>query len=145
MCAVGNLFTLSYAALLVGWPRRMFRACIRIQASVCLGLVATAALWGAPAASAAVGPEAPSHLRCEYLTDPLGIDVVEPRFAWIPNHTQRGQAQTAYQVLVSNSAEALNHNRGDAWDSGKINSSDPIQVVYRGLALQSGRTYYWKV
>ena len=97
-----------------------------------------------PAASAA-GPEAPSGLRCEYLSDPLGIDVLQPRFAWIPNHSQRGETQTAYQILVSRSVAALKQNQGDQWDSGKTPSRDSIQVVYQGRPLLSGLAYYWKV
>ena len=91
------------------------------------------------------GPQAPSALTCEYLSDPLGIDVRQPRFAWVPNHDRRGEIQTAYQVLVAASMSALNRDRGDAWDSGKALSGDSIQVAYSGAPLQSGHTYYWKV
>jgi alpha-L-rhamnosidase len=132
--------TLNYATFLVASRWRIWS---RVPA--CLGLAAAGALWGASTALAATGPEPPSGLHCEYLSDPLGIDALQPRFAWTPNHSERAEAQTAYRILVSNSAEALNHDRGDSWDSGKQASSDSIQVVYQGLALQSGRTYYWKV
>jgi alpha-L-rhamnosidase len=91
------------------------------------------------------GPEAPTGLTCEYLTDPLGIDVLQPRFEWIPSHSQRGQRQTSYQILVSESREALNQDTGNQWDSGKTASSDSIQVAYQGSPLRSRHTYYWKV
>ena len=58
-------------------------------------------------ASAADGPQPPSNLRCEYLTNPIGIDVFQPRFSWVLEHSGRGEAQTAYQVLVATRAEAL--------------------------------------
>ncbi len=90
-------------------------------------------------------PLPPSRLRCEYLTNPLGIDVPEPRFFWVLNHTERGQKQTAYQLLVSTRPEWLIQDKGDQWDSGKVASEESTQVVYRGRPLASGRTYYWKV
>jgi len=85
---------------------------------------------------------APTGLRVEYLTDPVGIDVSQPRFSWILNHAERGQAQTAYQVVVSTSPSAAT---GDQWDSGPVASPQSIHVVYAGKALESGKTYYWKV
>jgi alpha-L-rhamnosidase len=85
---------------------------------------------------------APSGMRCEYLTDPIGIDVRQPRFSWVLEHSQRGQKQSAYQVLVSLKPEVA---AGDQWDSGKVSSSQPVHVAYAGKPLESGRTYYWKV
>ncbi len=38
----------------------------------------------------------PLELKCEYAVDPLGIDVVQPRFSWILESSQRGEMQTAY-------------------------------------------------
>ncbi len=96
-------------------------------------------------AQPAAGPAAPSNLRCEYLHDPLGVDTTQPRFSWMLEHAQRAEAQTAYQVLVATTPDALAHDRGDQWDSGKVTSDDSIQVVYDGKALESGRNYYWKV
>jgi alpha-L-rhamnosidase len=93
----------------------------------------------------AEGPAAPTDLRCEYLSNPLGIDVREPRFSWVLHHIARAQAQTAYQVLVASRAEGLEQDTGDVWDSGKLASTDSIQVAYAGKPLASGKTYYWKV
>jgi alpha-L-rhamnosidase len=94
------------------------------------------------AAEPSPGPQPPADLRCEYLTNPMGMDVRQPRFFWILEHTERGQAQSAYQILVA-SDRAL--TAGDVWDSGKVVSNSSIQVVYAGKPLESGRTYYWKV
>jgi alpha-L-rhamnosidase len=91
------------------------------------------------------GPLAPKNLRCEYLSNPLGIDVRQPRLAWVLEHTQRGQKQTAYQILVAARPETLAQDTGDQWDSGKVVSEDSTQVAYNGKPLQSGTTYYWKV
>ena len=84
-------------------------------------------------------------LRCEYLTDPLGIDVAKPRLSWIVKSDQRGQKQTAYQVLVASSREKLDKNQGDLWDSGKVQSDQSLNVVYNGNALTSRGQYFWKV
>lgn len=104
-----------------------------------------AMLCDASFAHGAGDPEAPSSLRCEYLSNPLGIDVREPRFAWVLNHTQRAESQTAYQVLVASRPELLDRGQGDQWDSGKVASDDSTQVVYHGKPLESGHAYYWKV
>ncbi len=90
----------------------------------------------------APGPRAPTGLRCEHLVDPVGVDTAVPRFSWVLEHTERGQGQSAYEVIVSSLPEAA---AGDSWASGKVESADSIQVVYAGKALASGRSYYWKV
>ena len=100
-----------------------------------------------PASRAAYGldgPAAPQNLRCEYLSNPLGIDVLQPRFSWVLEHSGRGEMQTAYQVLVATRAESLTRDEGDQWDSGKVASDNSIQVEYKGKPLVSAQTYYWK-
>ncbi len=83
---------------------------------------------------------APSGLRTEYLVNPLGVDVTQPRFSWLPQHAERAQKQTAYQVLVSRNPDA-----GDVWDSGRMESAETAQVAYAGKPLASGESYFWKV
>jgi alpha-L-rhamnosidase len=72
----------------------------------------------------------------------MGMDVRQPRFSWVLEHQERGQAQSACRILVS-SDRAL--ATGDIWDSGRVASVRSTQVVYAGKPLESGRTYYWKV
>jgi alpha-L-rhamnosidase len=57
--------------------------------------------------------KAPTSLLCEYVSNPLGVDVSLPRFSWVLKHSERGQVQSAYQVLVSNSQANLDAERGD--------------------------------
>lgn len=85
------------------------------------------------------------RLRCEYQTDPLGIDVRTPRLSWILCSGERGQCQTAYQVLVSSSRDLLDRNEGDLWDSGKVVSDRSILVSYAGKPLISRLQCHWKV
>jgi len=100
--------------------------------------------WVVPARGAQE-PAAPSQLRCEYLTNPLGVDTPQPRFFWVLAHAGRGEKQSAYQIVVATRTEGLARDQGDQWDSGKVQSEESTQVVYQGKALESGRDYYWKV
>ena len=83
-------------------------------------------------------------LRCEYLTDPLGIGVTKPRLSWILTSARRGERQSAYQVLVASSAESLAKQNGDLWDSGKVESDESAHVEYAGKPLTSRTRCYWK-
>jgi alpha-L-rhamnosidase len=87
----------------------------------------------------------PSRLRCEYLINPLGIDVIKPRLSWILESQERGQKQTAYQILVASSIENLYRDEGDLWDSGKVDSERSDHVEYRGEKLRSKQRCCWKV
>jgi alpha-L-rhamnosidase len=84
-------------------------------------------------------------LRCEYLANPLGIDVERPRLSWTLPPGIHGGQQSAYQVLVAGSAATLRQNRGDLWDSGKVNSDRTAFVAYGGRSLASGTEAWWKV
>lgn len=89
--------------------------------------------------------KAPTSLLCEYVSNPLGVDVTLPRFSWVLEHFERGQLQSAHQVLVANSQANLDAERGDQWNSGKVASKESTNVIYKGSDLQSGKAYYWKV
>jgi alpha-L-rhamnosidase len=87
-------------------------------------------------------PLPPDRLRCEYLINPLGVDVRRPRFFWVPRSERREERQSAYRIVV---AASPNDSRNVLWDSGKVKSGRFTQVEYEGRALASGTTYYWKV
>ena len=84
-------------------------------------------------------------LRCEQLENPLGIDVLRPRLSWKLDSNQRGQKQTAYEILVAGSERALRPGKADLWDSGKVVSEDTLEVYYSGTPLASRRQCFWKV
>jgi len=86
-----------------------------------------------------------THLRCEYRVNPLGIDILQPRLSWIMESNQRGQMQSAYQILVASSDNLLDLDIGDLWDSGKISSDQSNQVMYAGKPLMSRMQCCWKV
>ena len=85
------------------------------------------------------------NLRCEYLKDPLGIDAAKPRLSWIIKDDERGQKQTAFQILVASSPEILAQDQGDLWDSGKVACDRSVQVEYAGKPLGSQARCHWKV
>ncbi len=54
------------------------------------------------------------NLKCEYLKNPLGIDIKHPRIFW---NCEGGITQTAYRIVT------------DKWDSGKV-ASGTMHAVY---------------
>jgi alpha-L-rhamnosidase len=165
-------------------------------------LIATCLLAGS-----ALANSEPTNLRCEYLENPLGIDVLKPRLSWVleeraeggdlkpeersqkpedrgqnaeralaslkktgealtgmaegksevrgqnpeskiqnlKSSPPRGARQAAYQILVASSEELLAQDRGDLWDSGKVESDRSNQIEYAGKPLASRMRCYWKV
>jgi hypothetical protein len=87
----------------------------------------------------------PGSLACELLVDPLGIDVAQPRLSWLLHSDERGQAQTAYQVLVTSSRDLLARNHADLWNSGRTSSDATVDVRYSGKPLASSQQVFWKV
>lgn len=86
-----------------------------------------------------------TNLRCENRPSPLGIDVVQPVFSWELQTTQQNVLQTAYRILVSDDSLLLTQNKGNIWDSKKVNVNHSIQVKYTGRTLQPIKKYFWKV
>jgi alpha-L-rhamnosidase len=90
----------------------------------------------------------PERLRCEYLIEPLGLDVPHPRLDWIltgTSETPRNLSQSSYRILVASSPDVLAHDKGDLWDSGEVKSDATSQIAYAGAELKSRETCYWKV
>jgi alpha-L-rhamnosidase len=85
------------------------------------------------------------NLRCEYLSNPVGIDITKPRLSWELQSKQRDQQQAAYRIIVASSLEKLAKEKGDFWDSGRQRSDQSNQVVYDGKPLISRTSCFWKV
>lgn len=86
-----------------------------------------------------------TRMTCDYRENPLGVDAVKPQLSWLLKSDERGQKQTAYQVLVASSLKLLGKEHGDLWDSGKVLSEENISVLYGGKSLASRRQVFWKV
>ena len=84
-------------------------------------------------------------LRCELRVDPLGIDTRAPRLSWKLHSTERGQAQSAWRVVVASSPEGLLRGEADLWDSGRVASTESVQLEYAGEPLASRQRCYWRV
>jgi alpha-L-rhamnosidase len=113
-----------------------------------LALTAGAALAGpvalsAAPASAADAPVTVTDLLTNGRTEPLGIPAEAPSLSWVSGSAARGVVQTAYQVRVASSTDAL--ESPDVWDSGKAASDRQVDVVYGGPALASQTAYHWQV
>ncbi len=106
-----------------------------------LGLI----LWGDTTLHAANTSPPPAKLRVEYLFNPLGLDVAQPRLSWQLTATNRGARQTAYQILVASTPELLAANRADLWDSRRVRSDDSLNISYAGKPLRSGQEVFWKL
>ncbi len=85
----------------------------------------------------------PAKLTCEYLENPLGIDVPKPRLSWNFVSNERNQTQTAYEILVSDDLKTV--QKGTIWRTGKVASNQNLHVEYQGLPLQPFTKYYWCV
>ncbi len=90
-------------------------------------------------------PATVSNLRCEFLSNPLGIDAPNPRLSWIIQSKARGWKQSAYRIEVASSADLLNRGRADLWRSGRVKSSQTLGVRYAGKPLASGTRAFWRV
>lgn len=84
-------------------------------------------------------------LKTEYTDNPIGIDVTAPRFSWQMVSTARSQSQSAYQIMVSSTAEKLAAGNYDIWDSSKTLWDSSIGIVYNGKTLEPTSKYYWNV
>ncbi|MCI8497711.1 MAG: family 78 glycoside hydrolase catalytic domain, partial [Clostridiales bacterium] len=84
-------------------------------------------------------------LQTDYTTNPIGSDASNPTFSWQMQSNARGQLQSAYQVMVSSSAEKLAAGDYDMWDSGKVESGIAVDIPYEGNPLQATTRYFWQV
>jgi alpha-L-rhamnosidase len=113
--------------------------------SVLLAISLPRALSPSVAADAR-SPLTPVELRADGMVDPLGVDSAPPRLSWqLQGDTSRGLRQSAWQVLVSSSADRLKSGSGDVWDSGRVESNGQLHRPYEGRPLGVAEPVFWKV
>ena len=78
------------------------------------------------------------NLLTENLSNPIGIDVTQPRFSWQMASDKRNTLQTAYEIKLSSGKKQV-------WSSGKTASDQSVHVPYGGAPLQSATKYQWQV
>ena len=81
----------------------------------------------------------------ELRTNPIGVGVVQPRFSWQFRASQNNVQQSAYQIFVAESVENLTKETELLWNTGKVDNGNSVLITYHGVALRSGKTYFWKV
>ena len=82
-------------------------------------------------------------LTCEYLSNPVGIDIVNPRLSWKINTTQRTTMQQAYNIRVATDV-SFSASR-TVWNTGKVTTDSSILITYAGTSLKPATRYYWQV
>ena len=86
-----------------------------------------------------------SSLVCEYQTNPMGIDILQPRLGWKFKSSAKDVMQAAYELRIATDSTALTKGKDIFWQTGKVKSDQSIHVAYKGPALTSGQRYYWQV
>ncbi len=110
--------------------------------------LALCALLLAPLTALQAADFNPVQLRVNDIDAPIGLDagdVSSLRFGWVIDSQQRAFMQSGYQILVASSQPALNDNKGDLWDSGKVVSPGQNGIAYAGKPLVGKTEYFWKV
>jgi len=86
-----------------------------------------------------------SNLRCEYLINPLGIEVKSPRLSWQIESEEPNFRQVAYEIRVAEIPDQLNSKHKFVWSSGKVMSDQSVNVLYKGTPLEAQQRCYWQV
>ena len=119
-----------------------------LLASIGVASVAALAAAGTTQPALKKSPLVPVELTCEHLIDPLGIDRPFPRLAWkFENRIghDRGQSQTAWQIIVASDLDLLTPHQCDLWNSDKRMSWNSVDIAYAGKPLLSHQRCFWSV
>jgi len=84
-----------------------------------------------------------TDLTIEYKTNPVGIDILQPRLSWKITGSGYDIMQSAYSIRV---ASGSRFSSGSIiWETGKIMSDESALIPYEGPALKPGQRCYWQV
>lgn len=81
------------------------------------------------------------EVLCEYMKNPVGIDVKNPRFTWIAGDRAHGK-QASYRIRVFDCSGMTGE---PVWDSGTVFSERSVNVPYGGDPLKTATEYYYTV
>lgn len=108
----------------------------KIASAITVSLLAAAAAFGAEALK-------PEKLTVgENFENPVGYSLEDLSFSWQLPLIRQGIKQSAYQIVVTKGEDASSEV---VWDSGKVESSDSVNVPYGGKPLESRERLYWRV
>ena len=86
----------------------------------------------------------PAGLRCEHLSNPLGVDTPNPRLTWKLKDDRYGALQQAYRIVVGTDSLSVLNGTGNVWDTKRM-ASDKMLVSYAGKAIEPYTKYFWLV
>lgn len=86
----------------------------------------------------------PMNLRADGRVNPLGIDSHVPFFSWVLSSDEKGIAQTAWEIMLTDDNN-LESGKRLIWSSGKIIGNETFSIAYAGKPLKSFTRYFWKV
>ena len=72
-------------------------------------------------------------LRCEYRSNPIGLDMKKPRFSWKMESDAADTMQRRYHITVSDGTDCV-------WDCEK-ESDESVLIVYEGAELKRETQY----
>ena len=79
------------------------------------------------------------------MVDPWGWILLLPRYELAVGIFSKKCDADRYRILVASSPELLAQDKGDLWDSGKVESDASVWIPYQGKRLKSNQRVYWKV
>ncbi len=85
-----------------------------------------------------------TDLRTEHMVNPMSIDTPEPRLSWKIESSLNDVIQTSYHIIVASTKEKALLLEGDLWDD-EVKSDESQWIEYKGEALKSNTTCYWRV
>jgi len=125
--------------------RQVLGAGAGVGVGVALGALFPGVAKGEAGAGVGTEPIRVVELRTEFARNPLGIDAVKPRLSWWLAGGGRGVRQSAYQILVASSPDRLTDKRADLWNSGRVSSSESVDIEYAGRPLAARSLCHWTV
>ncbi|MDX1932844.1 MAG: family 78 glycoside hydrolase catalytic domain [Capsulimonadales bacterium] len=84
-----------------------------------------------------------TDLRCNALTNPLGIGDTTPLLSWRMETDRTGAKQSAFRIRVATTPDRP--ETADLWDSGTVMTDQSVFVPFCGDPLVSGQRAYWNV
>ena len=84
-------------------------------------------------------------LKCEYKTNPIGIDSAKPRMSWKIKTSKRAVEQSAYHIRAAENSDDLASTANLIWETNKVKSDQSTHMVYQGPYLASRQRIWWQV
>jgi len=124
--------------------RRARRAAVFAVVALVGGVLWRAAPGSGAASTDDHAPGAPTHLTVDDDAAPLAVDGT-PQFGWTVQDADRGEIQTAYEILVSSRPTTDPRDGSVVWTTGRVASPQQSYIDPSGLTLTPGYQYFWTV